>query len=173
VARDRRTAAVRRAPGRLLGAALALSSALALAATQAPAATAPRPRCADASIRLVLPQTQGTATQAVAFLSVRNRAAACRLVATASLSVTRDGARIGAVSGNPVTYRINETIGHGMTMLFDAWWANWCATRSGSFRARGVLGRKSGWAGYRYLPVCLSASHPSSLRGVRSENAAG
>lgn len=158
-------------PACLLGAALALSSALALAATQAPASTGP-PRCANASIDLVLPQTQGTATQAVAFLSVRNRAVACRLVTTASLSVTRDGARVGAVRGNPVTYRINETIGHGTTMLFDAWWANWCATRSGSFRARGVLGTKSGWAGYRYLPVCLSASHRSSLRGVRSPNVA-
>ncbi len=156
----------------MLGAALALSLALALAATQARATTGPL-RCANASIGLVLPKTEGTATQAVAFLSVRNRAAACRLVATASLSVTRNGARVGAVRGNPVTYRIDETIGHGTTMLFDAWWANWCATRSGSFRARGVLGTKSGWAGYHYLPVCLSASRPSSLRGVRSPNSAG
>jgi hypothetical protein len=92
---------------------------------------------------------------------------ACRLVATASLTVTRNRVRVTSIRGNPVTYRIDETVGHGTTMLFDAWWANWCATRSGAFRARGVLGRKSGWAGYRYLPVCLDASSRSSLRGVR------
>jgi len=118
-------------------------------------------------VSVVLPAAQGTATQAVAFLSVRNGAAPCRLVASASLTVTRNGTRVTSIPGNPVTYRVDETIGHGTTMLFDAWWANWCATRSGTFRARGVLGTKSGWADYHYLPVCLGASFPSSLRGVR------
>jgi hypothetical protein len=158
---------VRRAPSRWLGAGLAVSVALALLAVQALASTAPPP-CAWRSVSIVLPAAQGTATQAVAFLSVRNGAAACRLVATASLTVTRNGTRVTSVRGNPVSYRVDETIGHGTALLFDAWWANWCATRRGSFRAHGVLGTKSGWAGYRYLPVCLGASSPSSLRGVRS-----
>jgi hypothetical protein len=144
-----------------------MSVALALIAVPATAATAP-PACAWRSVSVVVPLTEGTATQSVAFLSVRNRAAPCRLVASASLTVTRNGATVTSIRGNPVSYRVDETIGHGTTLLFDAWWANWCTTRSGSFRAHGALGPKSGWAGYRYLPVCLGASSPSSLRGVRA-----
>jgi hypothetical protein len=162
---------VRRAPAWRLGAAFAMSIAFAVLAVQAPAATV-TPACAWSSLSIVLPAAQGTATQSVAFLSVRNRAAPCRLVATASLTVTRDVLRVASIRGNPVTYRIDETIAHGTTMLFDAWWGNWCATRSGTFRVRGVLGTKSGWAGYHYLPVCLGASSPSSLRGVRYANPA-
>jgi hypothetical protein len=143
-----------------------MAVALVLPAAAAPAASAP-PACAWGSLSVVLPAAQGTATQSVAFLSVRNGAAACRLVATASLTVTRNRVRVTSIRGNPVTYRIDETIGHGTTLLFDAWWANWCAARSGAFRAHGVLATLSGWAGYRYLPVCLRASSTSSLRGVR------
>jgi hypothetical protein len=168
----------RAAPSRRLRAGLAISAgiavslALALLAVQALASSTAPPACAWRSVSLVLPASQGTATQSVAFLSVRNAAVRCRLVASASLTVTRNGTRVRSIRGNPVSYRVDETIGHGTTMLFDAWWGNWCATRRGSFRARGVLGTKSGWAGYRYLPVCLGDSSPSRLRGVRSANPA-
>jgi hypothetical protein len=119
------------------------------------------------SLRVVLPRTEGTATQAVAFLSVSNDSRSCQLVETASLTVMRSGARITSIRGNPVSYRINETIAHGATMLFAAWWANWCASRSGIFRVRASLGMLATTGPYNVLPECLGASTPSRLRGVR------
>jgi hypothetical protein len=122
-------------------------------------------RCSTSSLHLVLPRTQGTATQAVAFLSVSNRGGSCKLIATSSLTVMHNRARVAAIRGNPVSYTIKQTIAHGTTMLFDAWWANWCASRSGLFRVRGVLGTITATAPYNVLPACLGASAPSRLRG--------
>ena len=103
----------------------------------------------------------------VAFVSIRNRGVACLLQATASVTVTRNAARVTSIRGNPASYRISETIGTGTTMLFDAWWGNWCASRSRPFRAVAAVGTLRAGAPYPYLPVCIDARHHSSLRGVR------
>jgi hypothetical protein len=120
-------------------------------------------RCSNRSLQVVLPRTEGTATQAVAFLSILNRGVACRLIATASLTVVRHGARVVSIRGNPVSYRINQTIAHGATMLFDAWWSNWCGSRSDAFRVRGVIGALTASGPYNVLPECLGARASSRL----------
>jgi hypothetical protein len=99
----------------------------------------------------------------VAFLSILNRGVACRLIATASLTVVRHGARVVSIRGNPVSYRINQTIAHGATMLFDAWWSNWCGSRSDAFRVRGVIGALTASGPYNVLPECLGARASSRL----------
>lgn len=71
------------------------------------------------------------------------------------------------IRGNPVSYRIDQMIGHGTTMLFDTWWMNWCASRAGALRVRGVIGALTTSAPYNVLPVCLGAGTPSRLHGVR------
>ncbi len=144
----------------------AILIALVVAGQHADAANAPA-RCPSGSVRLVLGKPEGTATQMVAFLTAFNRGTECKLATAASLTVIRGGVRVAAIRGNPVSYRINQTINHGTTMLFDAWWANWCGSRSGAFRVRGALGALTAAAPYPYLPVCIAASEPARLRGVR------
>jgi hypothetical protein len=156
-----------------LSAPLAILGAVGVAVQHAEASTTPAAPCAESSLRVVVPRTEGTATQIVAFLSVANRGGRCQLVTSTSLIVIRNGARVASIRGNPVSYRINQTIGHGTTVLFDAWWGNWCADRSGSFRVRGVLGAMSATAPYLILPLCIGASEPSRLRGVRAPPASG
>ena len=143
------------------------------AAVQHARASNPPPRCASSSLSVVAPRPQGTATQMVAFVSILNRGVACRLEATASLTVTRNAAPVTSIRGNPASYRINQRIGAGTTVLFDAWWGNWCASRSGPFRAVGAVGKLRAAASYPYLPVCIGAGHVSSLRGVRYAPARG
>ncbi len=150
-----------------LGVPFAIVVAIVVAGQHADAANAPA-RCPNGSVRLVLGKTEGTATQMVAFLSVLNRGVACQLITAASLTVMHKGVRVPAIRGNPVSYRVNQTIGHGTTMLFDAWWENWCGSRSGPFRVRGALGAQTATAPYPYLPDCIGASGPSRLRGVRT-----
>ena len=98
---------------------------------------------------------------------VLNRGATCRLVATGSLTVIRNGIQVASIDGNPVSYRINQTIDQGTTALFDAWWGNWCGSRSGAFRVRGTLGAHTTSAPYQLLPICNSAATTSRLTGVR------
>lgn len=141
--------------------------AVVIAARQADASSAPA-RCSNGSLRVIVEPTQGTAAQAVAFLSVANAGGACRLLATGSLTVMRNGSRVASIRGNPVSYRIEQTINRGTTMLFDAWWANWCATRTGDFAVRGVLGALSASGPYHVLPECIGAGKPSRLHGVRA-----
>ena len=125
------------------------------------------PRCKTGSIHLVVERSEAAATQAVAFVAVLNTGSACLVHATASLSVVADGRKLDAVRGNPVTYAANWVLRRGRTLLFDAWWANWCGNRQKSrFRARSVFGQTTASAAYPVLPLCLSPHHPSDLTGV-------
>jgi hypothetical protein len=133
---------------------------------QAAAATPAAPRCAADQLRVISPQTQGTATQAVAFVSIRDRGVACRLRTTASLTVMQNGVRVQSIRGNPVRYKIVGTFDHGTWTLFDAWWSNWCGERRG-FEAQVTVGSLATSASYRVLPACLDAVSPSRLMGVR------
>lgn len=144
-----------------------LSFVAVLAATQRSAVATDVAGCLRQALRVVVEKTQGTAGQSVAFLAVVNRARACRLSATASLTVARNGARIRSINGNPATLRINRSLGHGTTWLLAAWWANWCGKRSGSFSAQGVVGSLAASGPYSVLPACLDTSLPSRLRGSR------
>lgn len=124
-------------------------------------------RCATGTIDLVPERTEGTATQAVAFVAVLNTGAACALRTAASLTVLDDGKKLDAVRGNPVTYEANWKLRHGRTLLFSAWWGNWCGGHQKSrFKARSAVGTSTVSVAYSVLPVCLSSHHPSRVTGV-------
>jgi hypothetical protein len=160
-----RTRAVRRASS-LVAILVAVTMATVAVDPQDARATTGAARCAERSLAVVLPTVQGTAAEAVAFMSIFNRGAPCQLAATASLTVVAHRARVAAIRGNPVRYRIDQTIGHGATPLFDAWWSNWCGDR-GALRVRATMGALTGSSSLHILPVCLDASSPSRFRGVR------
>jgi hypothetical protein len=137
---------------------LSLASAAATPATLA---------CTAATPLVIEPSTQGTATQAVAFVAVLNDGSACRVDAIATLTVTQAGRPVRSILGNPVRETIHATIGHGITTLFDAWWANWCGNRR-AFRAQATFGPGSASGPYQVLPECITRSAPSRLRPVRN-----
>jgi hypothetical protein len=146
-------------------AAVALAGAAVLC-TQDARATRVAPVCHEGQLSLVTPQTQGTASQQVVFVGLRNNGAACRLTSTASLSVEQDGLRVASILGNPVRYRIVGTFPRGKVWLFDAWWSNWCGDRR-AFRARAVMGTLTATGPPRQPPPCLGAASASRLKGVR------
>jgi hypothetical protein len=150
---------------RALPSGAALTLAVLFAATQSAPATGGLPRCSLNSLRLVMEKTEGAAEQAVAFLDLVNRGAACRLSGTATMTVARNGATIGTIRNNPVTYPMNRTVAKGTTMLLNVWWMNWCGQRNGAFRVQGTLGQLSASGRFNYLPVCIHASAPSRLTG--------
>jgi hypothetical protein len=145
--------------GATLAGAAVLSTQLADAARMAPA-------CGERQLSLVTPQTQGTASQEVVFVGLRSSGAACRLTATALLTVEQDGSRVASFLGNPLRDRIVGTFARGRTWLFDAWWSNWCGDRR-TFRARAAMGAHAATGPDRKPPPCLSAGSPSRLKGVR------
>jgi hypothetical protein len=134
--------------------------------TQGAAATRAAPACREGQLSLVTPQTQGTASQQVVFVGLRDSGVACRLTATASLTVAQDGLRVASILGNPVRYRIVGTFARGKVWVFDAWWSNWCGDRR-SFRARAVMGTLTATGPPRQPPPCLGAASASRLKGVR------
>lgn len=128
-----------------------------------------RPRCATRAAHVVPERTEGTATQAVAIVDVVNTGPACEARIRASLTVVRGGHKLDAVHGNPVAYESDWQLRHGRTMLFAAWWGNWCGGGHKSrFRARAAFGPSTATSVYSVLPACLSRHHPSQLTGVLS-----
>jgi hypothetical protein len=138
-------------------------SALSLAGAVATPAT---PACSAATPLVIEPSTQGTATQAVAFVSVLNDGSACQVEAVATLTVVQAGRLVRSILGNPVRETIRATIRHGVTPLFDAWWANWCGNR-GPFRALATFGSGSASGPYQVLPTCIMRGARSRLQSVR------
>jgi hypothetical protein len=138
---------------------------LILAAAQAAGAVHTAPPCAPRQLRLEAPVMQGTATQAVASVTIVNRGEACLLVASTTLTIRRDGARVASIISNPVRLRIDGTLYHGTTLLYNAWWSNWCGARSG-LRALATVGALAASARYRVLPVCNTRRSPSRLQGI-------
>ena len=116
-------------------------------------------------MRLLAPQTQGTATQAVAFVAVRNSGAACSFTAPVSLTVVDRGRRVRSVDRNPISAVLKGGLPHGILTLLDVWWSNWCGTRA-TFDARATFASQVRTAPYRVLPVCISRGSPSRLHPV-------
>jgi hypothetical protein len=111
------------------------------------------------------PQTQGTATQAVAFVAIRNSGAACSFSAPASLTVVEQGARVRSVDRNPIGAGLKGGVPHGIVTLLDVWWSNWCGTRA-AFDARATFASQVRAGRYRVLPACISRGSPSRLHPV-------
>jgi hypothetical protein len=146
-------------------AAVALAAAFTPAAQTVRATHAP-PRCSPAQLSLISPQTQGTATQAVAFVSLFNEGSACSVNATVTLAVVQRGTLVSSIRGNPVSYRIAGPVRHGVTALFDVWWSDWCGDRR-AFDTRAAMGSLTATAPYHVLPDCLGRNDRSRLTGVR------
>jgi len=140
--------------------ALALSGALATAAGAGQAKA-----CAGGQLRLLAPVTQGTATEALASVSLQNRGAACRLAATITVAVLEHGARVTAIRDNPVSVRVSGALSHGTTLVLNAWWSNWCGNRR-AFTARAALGSAVASRRFSVLPYCDTPGAPSRLQGV-------
>jgi len=130
-------------------------------AVAAPAAST----CSAATPLLIEPQTQGTAGQAVAFVSVVNYGSECRVDAVATLTVTEAGQRVRSIVGNSVREKVHGTIQHGVTALFDVWWSNWCG-KEREFRAVATFGSGSASGPYHVLPECLTRTSASRLKPV-------
>ena len=123
------------------------------------------PPCTLRQLHLAAPITQGTATQAVASVTIVNRGVACLLATSTTFTVRRDGARVAAIVSNPVRLRIDGTLYRGSTLLYNAWWSNWCGARRG-LRALATVGALTSSARYRVLPVCDTRGAPSRLEGI-------
>ena len=111
------------------------------------------------------PQTQGTATQAVAFVAIRNSGAACSFTAPASLSVVDHGRRVRSLDPNLISAVLKGGLPYGIVALLDVWWSNWCGT-SVMFDARATFASQVRAGPYRVLPVCISRGSPSRLHPV-------
>ena len=123
------------------------------------------PSCVAGQLSLTVPQTQGTAQQEVAFVSIRNSGSACHVMALSTLTVVQAGKPVRSIRGNPAREKISGTIRHGMTTLFDAGWSNWCGNRR-AFRARATFGPETASGPYP-SPVCLSSASVSRRQPVR------
>jgi hypothetical protein len=123
------------------------------------------PECSSGQLRLMTPQTQGTATLAVAFVAIRNSGPACSFTAPASLTVVVHGARVRSIDRNPISAVLKGGLPHGIVTLLDVWWSNWCGTRT-VIDARVMFASQVRAGPYRVLPACISRGSPSRLRPV-------
>ena len=115
-------------------------------------------------VRPLVESPEGTATQAVVFVAIRNSGVACDLKAKISFGVLGIQHRFVAVSDNPLNYHVSQDLKRGKTALFDVWWSNWCGSRRpAAYTARVVLGHHSASVRYTVLPVCLSRTSRSRL----------
>ena len=118
-------------------------------------------------MHLMAPQTQGTATQAVAFVAIRNSGAACSFTASASLTVVDHAGRVRSIYRNPIGAVVTGGLPHGIVTLLDVWWSNWCGARV-MFDARATFASQVRAGPYRVLPECISRGSPSRLHPVLS-----
>jgi hypothetical protein len=113
------------------------------------AAAAPGvPVCPGATPLLIEPQTQGTSSEAVAFVTVLNGGSACHVHAVVGVAVVRGGRVVRSIRGNPVSERLGGTVRRGVTTVLGVWWSNWCGDRH-AFRARATEIGASGGDGAR------------------------
>lgn len=111
-------------------------------------------------------QTQGTATEAVTFLILRNpHASTCSISAPAVFEVTANGHRAQVV-GDPLRDRLHMTL-HGTKRSYfplqGVWWGNWCGSRNG-LRMTARVGSRSLTTSFHFVPLCNQPSHKSTLR---------
>jgi hypothetical protein len=110
-------------------------------------------------------QAQGTATQAVFFLAIRNpQHLTCSINVPAVLEITENGHR-APISDNPLRARLHATLRRQSTLwpASGAWWANWCGSRQG-FSLTARVGSHSVSTRIGILPQCFGTGNHSKLR---------
>lgn len=111
-------------------------------------------------------QAQGTATQAVFFLTIRNpQRLTCSVNVPAVLEISENGQR-APISDNPLRARLHATLRGERSMLWPAsgaWWANWCGSRKG-FSLTVRVGSHSVSTRIGILPQCFGTGNHSKLR---------
>jgi hypothetical protein len=123
------------------------------------------PTCPLSALPLSL-QTQGTATQAVFFLTVRNpQRLRCSINAPVVLEITENG-HPAPISDNPIRATLHATLRGARSSIWPpsgAWWANWCGSRKG-FRLTARVESHSVSAPISILPQCFGSGNHSQLR---------
>ncbi len=111
-------------------------------------------------------QPQGTATQAVFFLTIRNpQHLTCSINVPAVLEITENGHR-APISDNPLRTRLHATLRGARSTIWPpsgAWWANWCGSRQG-FSLTARVGSHSVSTRIGILPQCFGTGNHSKLR---------
>ncbi len=121
------------------------------------------PACSGAAPLLIEPQTEGTAGQAYAFVSVFNAGTACGVDGVGALTVVQAGHTVRSVLGNPGRVTVRGIIPHGVTIVFDGVWSNWCGNRH-AFRVTATFGSGTATGPYHVLPDCIVNTKPSRLQ---------
>jgi hypothetical protein len=106
-------------------------------------------------------QTQGTATQAVTFLTIRNpQRLTCSITAPVVFEITANGQR-ARVLGNPLRLRLHMKLRGARSSFWPlngVWWANYCGSRKG-LRMTARVGSRSIATRFRILPDCLTSGN--------------
>lgn len=113
-------------------------------------------------------QTQGTATQAVTFLTIRNpQRLTCSITAPVVFEITANGQR-AHVLGNPLRLRLHMTLrgvrSGSLWPLNGVWWANYCGSRKG-LRMTARVGSRSIVTRFNILPDCLTSGNGALRSG--------
>ena len=111
-------------------------------------------------------QTQGTATQAVFFLTIQNpQRLTCSINAPVILEITENG-HPAPISDNPIHATLHATLRGARSSIWPpsgAWWANWCGSRKG-FRLTARVEAHAVSAPISILPQCFGSGNHSQLR---------
>jgi hypothetical protein len=106
-------------------------------------------------------QTQGTATQAVTFLTIRNpERLTCSLTAPVVFEITANGQR-ARVLGNPLRLRLHIKLQGARSSFWPlngVWWANYCGSRK-DLRMTARVGSHSIATRFSILPDCLTSGN--------------
>jgi hypothetical protein len=172
-----REARVRQLRRRLLGTAviaIIAAASLGIHAIFSGAARAPRAGASDSGLAAPCPlsalplslQPQGTATQAVFFLTIRNpQHLTCSINVPAVLEITENGQR-APISDNPLRAKLHATLRGERSTIWPpsgAWWANWCGSHQG-FSLTARVGSHSVSTRIGILPQCFGTGNHSKLR---------
>lgn len=143
----------------------ALSSSAKPRTTSTASASGTATTCPANAVPLSL-QTQGTATQAVIFLTLRNpHHLRCSITAPVVFEITENGHR-APVSDNPLRARLHVALRGARTSywpLSGVWWANWCGSGKG-LRMTARVGSQSMSTRLNVLPDCFGTGNHSKLR---------
>jgi hypothetical protein len=106
-------------------------------------------------------QTQGTATQAVTFLTIRNpQRLTCSITAPVVFEITANGQR-AHVLGNPLRLRLHTKLRAARSSFWPlngVWWANYCGSRKG-LRMTARVGSRLITTRFSVLPDCLTSGN--------------
>jgi hypothetical protein len=120
-------------------------------------------KCSAKTLRLSL-QTQGTATQSVAFLKLIDKSRRLCLASGEAVFTVEQNGRPARVRNNPlsVPVRIRLLAKQSKTIFNDVWWSNWCGSRRNidlAVRFDGSIVHSP----FSVLPGCLDRKDPSRL----------